>query len=425
MYYVHPDHLGSLAVITDAAGNIVQQAAFDAWGVRTFVTNDPSLVFDRGYTGHEHLDEFGLINCNARLYDPVLGRFLSPDPYVQDPLFSQSYNRYSYALNNPLLYTDPTGEFFFTAILGPLGMLIDAACWGAVIGGATYTASVALSDGGFSNWNWGDFGKSAGIGALSGFVTAGIGQMFGPVGSMGLSGEFGRAFTHAWANGMIAAYTGGDPLSAFAAGGLGSLAGSAFMMYGGKFASSIAGNYAFSGLAGGVGAELTGGNFLEGAATGLMVAGLNHLQQRLALPKSLEEKINEAWVQERARQAREKKEYGNPYYEPNAYISGVDFEINSKPYGGYEGVKYVYETTIDGVKVKADVFYNTAQKNKMVRYIDFDSNITPSQKTGGFVKGGYLIQFQTNMNVAERFDILRMTFNSMSHYQQYLRTKLY
>jgi RHS repeat-associated protein len=59
--------------------------------VRTFVTKDPSLVFDRGYTGHEHLDEFGLINCNARLYDPVLGRFLSPDPYVQDPLFSQSY----------------------------------------------------------------------------------------------------------------------------------------------------------------------------------------------------------------------------------------------------------------------------------------------------------------------------------------------
>jgi RHS repeat-associated protein len=86
------------------------ECSFDAWGKRTFVTKDPSLVFDRGFTGHEHLDEFGLINMNGRMYDPVVGRFLSPDPYVQAPGFSQSFNRYSYALNNPLKYTDPTGE---------------------------------------------------------------------------------------------------------------------------------------------------------------------------------------------------------------------------------------------------------------------------------------------------------------------------
>ena len=110
MYYVHPDHLGSLAVITDAAGAIKQQCRFDAWGQREFTIKDPSLLFDRGFTGHEHLDEFGLINMNARLYDPVLGRFLSPDPFVQAPSFSQSYNRYSYCLNNPLVYTDPSGE---------------------------------------------------------------------------------------------------------------------------------------------------------------------------------------------------------------------------------------------------------------------------------------------------------------------------
>jgi hypothetical protein len=48
---------------------------------------------------------------NGRLYDPVLGRFLSPDPYIADPAFTQSYNRYSYVLNNPLKYNDPTGEF--------------------------------------------------------------------------------------------------------------------------------------------------------------------------------------------------------------------------------------------------------------------------------------------------------------------------
>jgi RHS repeat-associated protein len=71
------------------------------------------MKFDRGYTGHEHLEMFGLINMNARLYNPALGRFLGADPFVQAPDFSQAYNRYSYCLNNPLIYTDPSGEFFF------------------------------------------------------------------------------------------------------------------------------------------------------------------------------------------------------------------------------------------------------------------------------------------------------------------------
>ena len=53
----------------------------------------------------------GLINMNGRCYDPVIGRFLSPDPYVQAPDFSQSFNRYSYCWNNPLVYSDPNGEF--------------------------------------------------------------------------------------------------------------------------------------------------------------------------------------------------------------------------------------------------------------------------------------------------------------------------
>ncbi len=50
---------------------------------------------------------------NARLYDPVLGRFMGVDPYVQLPDYTQSFNRYSYCMNNPLKYTDPSGEFFF------------------------------------------------------------------------------------------------------------------------------------------------------------------------------------------------------------------------------------------------------------------------------------------------------------------------
>lgn len=71
---------------------------------------DGELFAGRGYTGHEHLMEFSLINMNGRIYDPVLGRFLSPDPYVQLPGYANGFNRYAYCLNNPLVYTDPTGE---------------------------------------------------------------------------------------------------------------------------------------------------------------------------------------------------------------------------------------------------------------------------------------------------------------------------
>ena len=74
-----------------------------------------------GYTGHEMMPEFGLINMsrkslarseesNGRLYAPTIGRILSPDNYVQEPCNSQSFNRYSYCLNNPLKYTDPSGK---------------------------------------------------------------------------------------------------------------------------------------------------------------------------------------------------------------------------------------------------------------------------------------------------------------------------
>jgi RHS repeat-associated protein len=275
-----------IALANDAAGTVVERYAYDPWGKRrnpsdwTQDDTRTNWIVDRGYTMHEHLDQFGIINMNGRVYDPLTAMFFSPDPFVQAPGNWLNYNRYAYCYGNPFRYTDPSGEFIFTALIPGLGIFIDAALWGAVIGGAGYTANIAFSDGDFKNWNWKDFGKSVGIGAISGVVTAGIGQMFGAVGSMGIGGEIARAYTHGFANGIISQFTGGDFLTGFVSGGLGSLAGSAFMMYApANIANSIAGNYAFSGLAGGIGAAATGGNFWQGAATGLMTAGLNHLQQ--------------------------------------------------------------------------------------------------------------------------------------------------
>lgn len=124
VYYIHRDYLGSILQITDGQGNIVEENSYDAWGCRRNpVTQEvydlgmaPELMLGRGYTGHEHLAKFGLINMNARLYDPILGRFLSPDPYVQAPGFTQAFNRYSYCMNSPLCYVDENGEFFLFAI---------------------------------------------------------------------------------------------------------------------------------------------------------------------------------------------------------------------------------------------------------------------------------------------------------------------
>src|SRR5690606_21629835 len=91
-------------------------------------------LLGRGYTGHEHFFEVGLIHMNGRMYDANLGRFLSPDNFIQDPYNTQNFNRYGYVLNNPLLYNDPSGEFFFSLIFPGIGTFIDAALWGAVIG---------------------------------------------------------------------------------------------------------------------------------------------------------------------------------------------------------------------------------------------------------------------------------------------------
>jgi RHS repeat-associated protein len=122
MFYVHTDHLGSVNCVTDSTGSIVQESSYDAWGNRrdpvtlekldTIPTN---LITTRGYTGHEHMDEFGLINMNGRVYDPKLARFLNPDPVIANPTFTQDYNAYSYVRNNPLGYVDPSGYIIISA----------------------------------------------------------------------------------------------------------------------------------------------------------------------------------------------------------------------------------------------------------------------------------------------------------------------
>ncbi|VAW42469.1 hypothetical protein MNBD_GAMMA01-701 [hydrothermal vent metagenome] len=141
--YLFTDHLGSVDTITDKSGRVLQSMSFSAWGERRLPNNWDDFTIPtvrdylsdyttRGFTGHEMVDAFGIINMGGRIYDAALGRVLQADPFVQDPTNTQSFNRYTYVFNNPLSYTDPSGYF---SLRQALGMII-----GAVI--AFYTGGI-------------------------------------------------------------------------------------------------------------------------------------------------------------------------------------------------------------------------------------------------------------------------------------------
>ena len=165
------DHLGSITDIVDENGERLVTYSYDAWGnMRNpnnwqpyTAANEPALLLGRGYTGHEHIQNLGLINMNARLYDPETGRFLSQDPYVQNTDFTQNFNRYSYCVNNPLSHVDPSGKiaWFLPVIIG--------AAIGSYVGASVHSGTFAF-------WNW---NSSAWKGAIvGGIIGASIGCYF-------------------------------------------------------------------------------------------------------------------------------------------------------------------------------------------------------------------------------------------------------
>ena len=182
VYYIIRDYLGSICAITNSGG-LVAEYSYDPWGnLRDPETleayapgEEPELFLGRGFTGHEHLTAYGLINMNARLYDPMTGRFLSPDPYVQAPDFSQAFNRFSYCWNNPMRYVDEDGEWIHILI-------------GAIIGGIANLVS---------NWKQADnFWEGLGYFAAG----AAVGSRFCCLGWLdGWSGQGSRNY-HRWSD---------------------------------------------------------------------------------------------------------------------------------------------------------------------------------------------------------------------------------
>ncbi|WP_370901325.1 T6SS effector amidase Tae4 family protein [Chryseobacterium gossypii] len=292
--FLHKDYIGSILAISDEAGNKLEQRHFDAWGNFTHlqigngaiitdknIIDNASLLMDRGYTSHEHFAEVGIIHMNGRLYDPLLRRFLNADENIQDPYNTQNYNKYGYVMNNPLMFNDPSGEFIVESAF------LSAVIIGAMVASFSYTIMTSISG---QNWDLGQFFKSTLFGAASAAVTYGIGSVF--VSSAGTAtqiatelGKFGtimvQGAAHAVAQGVLSLMQGQDFVSAFTSGLFGSYGASAFSAVAGKFASSAVGVIASGAVLGGVGSELTGGNFWQGAAIGGVVAGLNHAMHQM------------------------------------------------------------------------------------------------------------------------------------------------
>ena len=261
IYYVLRDYLGSITHVVKASDLSADEYSFDAWGRRrsandwnyTLDANDKALFAGRGFTGHEHLPEFGLINMNGRLYDPLLGRFLSPDNYVQMPDYSQNFNRYSYCINNPLKYTDKNGEWFG---------IDDAIAF--VIGGAV-NLTVNLIHGNIDN-------IGEGLAAFGAGGAAGTLALYGPAGWAAGGALVGG--TNAWVSGA----QGWDILQGAGIGVFSGLAGGAV----GQWAAQGLGNVVVQGLnitspvlKGVVGGTIGGaaGGYAGGFTGGLLTTG--------------------------------------------------------------------------------------------------------------------------------------------------------
>ena len=152
MKYIVGDHLGSVTMVLNSDGTAAEHQSYDAWGMRRNADGSPascgaiSSSTTRGYTGQEEMDGLCLVNMNARLYDPELGRFMSADTIVPDPFDMQSFNRYSYVLNNPLEYTDPTGHIETVVVIAY--RIVVKAIMGDVGGMSPFSDSDLASHGG-------------------------------------------------------------------------------------------------------------------------------------------------------------------------------------------------------------------------------------------------------------------------------------
>ena len=271
--YFHSDIQGSITAVTDQNGQVITRYRYDPWGKQTLVSGSNTGIdaTRQGHTGHEMLDG-GLTHMNGRLYDPVLGRFVSADPIVQAPYDLQSLNRYSYVMNNPLYYTDPTGfsawtdfrDGFLKPVVGiAAGFMFGPGGAWALTGNAFANSVIAGAiSGGITG------GRQGALqGGLTGGLFYGAGQFGNSLSKAGYAGfandGFGRALLHAGAGCISASAGGGSCGTGAMTAGFTKFASSNINVGNDDFAKLV--KYA---VIGGTASVIGGGKFANGAQTG-------------------------------------------------------------------------------------------------------------------------------------------------------------
>jgi RHS repeat-associated protein len=284
--FILKDHLGSVQMVVNEAGTILEEFNFDPWGRRRnpvnldYINNTISHVTDRGFTGHEHLDIFALVNMNGRVFDPVIGRFTSPDIILQNPYSTQGLNRYAYCLNNPLSMTDPSGHYAGSSLNRSITSAAVTFTVGAIcpplapVAAAIFSMSAVISNGGSFN-NAIFAGENAFKYSLVNVVgNELIGDYFS---NDKLTGNLiaKQMLVHGAFQGTMSVAQGGKFIHGFFSGALATAAGSA--SEGMNFTERVL----IGAVAGGLGESMSGGKFLNGAVTGAYVMMFNHLTHQV------------------------------------------------------------------------------------------------------------------------------------------------
>ena len=323
--YLLKDHIGSTHTIVDQAGIKNTKMSFNAWGQRRKAPTHDEIqnlllipinsvwiqlgqsiedTTNRGFTGHEHFDQVGIIHMNGRIYDPTIGRFLQADPIVQDPYNTQSLNRYSYVMNNPLSYTDPTGysrlrkgAWRQIAAIAITIYTAGAASAAMAASSAASAISGAAASIGFSGMSTAFAGVAATLqtqaflisvagGALAGGVSAGSlkGAVKGGIiaavtfgighGAQGGASPFSdpqRIFAHSLVSGVSAEVDGGKFGHGFASALLSQNIGSKKFFQKGDTGGRIVSNAILQGTI----SEATGGKFANGAMSAAFRVAFN------------------------------------------------------------------------------------------------------------------------------------------------------
>ncbi|QTL36549.1 hypothetical protein J5X90_05785 [Pseudoalteromonas viridis] len=341
LQWLFTDHQGSVVAITDYAGKFLKRFKYDVFGKQSEIVRPPSSdasytdwstatlgIFtrvpanNRSYTGHEPITLGGdnrIIHMNGRIYDADTGRFMQADPVVQAPSNLQSYNAYSYVLNNPLSRIDPSGYISLnpfkkitrnlirgavkifgaelTSIAGNVASIFCGPAVAACAGAWNYEFTRAM--GGSSSQAF----KAGAIAAVTAQAFRSIGEHFSAMSSDNLLAakhgignvtyDFGglsltrgqiaaQIASHAIVGGISASVSGGKFGHGFLSAGITKGAGGAFLPGGaGLSAIQIAKGTVVSSIIGGTVSAITGGKFANGARTGAMQFLLNQVGESI------------------------------------------------------------------------------------------------------------------------------------------------